>query len=199
MHFAVLDGVLGKLRNTISSERYIHSLGVAYTACALAMNYKYEPCERAFIAGLLHDCAKYEKTEQIIYEAEQHMIYLNEYDMRNPSLIHAKLGPIVAQEEYGIFDWEVQEAIKNHTTGAPNMGLLEKIVYVADYIEPNRDGLLPRVHKIQQVAFEDIDMAVLMVMENTLKHLQDDGKEIDPTTQYAYEAFKKLIESREEK
>jgi len=125
------------------------------------------------------------------------MVYLSEYDYKNPSLIHAKLGPIVAQEEYGIFDEEVQNAIKNHTTGAPNMDLLSKIIYVADYIEPNRDGILPHITKIQETAFEDLDKAVFMVMENTLLHLEEAGKEIDPTTQTAYDFYKKLIENRE--
>jgi len=197
MNLDILDGLAGKLRNTISHERYIHSLGVAYTACALAMCYKYEPCERAFITGLLHDCAKYPDKEKMMLTAEENMVYLSEYDYKNPSLIHAKLGPIVAQEEYGIFDEEVQNAIKNHTTGAPNMDLLSKIIYVADYIEPNRDGILPHITKIQETAFEDLDKAVFMVMENTLLHLEEAGKEIDPTTQTAYDFYKKLIENRE--
>lgn len=198
MNLEVLDGVSGKLRNTISHERYIHSLGVAYTACALAMRYKYEPCERAFIAGLLHDCAKYADKEKMMITCEQNMVYLSEFDYENPALIHAKLGPIVAQEEYGIFDVEIQDAIKNHTTGAPNMDLLSKIIYVSDYIEPNRDGLLPHITKIQETAFEDLDKAVLMVMENTLGHLRDAGRIIDPSTQIAYDYYKNLIESREQ-
>lgn len=198
MNLDVLDGLEGKLRNTISHARYMHSLGVAYTACALAMRYKYEPCERAFITGLLHDCAKYADEERMMLACEEHMVYLSEFDYKNPSLIHAKLGPIIAQEEYGIFDEEVQDAIKNHTTGMPNMSLLAKIIYVADYIEPQRDGLLPHITKIQETAFEDLDKAVLMVMENTLGHLADAGKEVDPTTQTAYEYYKNLIESREQ-
>lgn len=198
MNLDILDGLAGKLRNTISHERYIHSLGVAYTACALAMRYKYEPCERAFITGLLHDCAKYEDKEKMMLAAEENMVYLSEYDYQNPSLIHAKLGPIIAQEEYGIFDEEVQNAIKHHTTGAPDMDLLSKIIYVADYIEPHRDGILPFITKIQETAFEDLDLAVFMVMRNTLKHLEEAGKIIDPTTQIAYDYYKNLIESREQ-
>lgn len=197
MNLDLYDGICTQLEGTIGHERFMHSLGVAHIAFALAIRYDYAPYERAFITGLLHDCAKFKDKEKMILKAEENMLFLNEFDQKNPSLIHAKLGPAIAQDDYGIFDVEVQDAIRFHTTGAPDMSLLAKIVYVADYIEPNRDGFLPRITFIQKAAFNDLDKAVFMVMENTLEHLKDSGKEIDPSTEEAYNFYKNLIESRD--
>lgn len=196
MDLKVFDDLISQLQDNLKYERVLHSMGVAYTASSLAMRYKYEPAERAFITGLLHDCAKYRDTNKLLNECEDELYVLSEFDKENPSLIHAKLGPIIAQNNYGIFDVEVQNAIRNHTTGAPNMDLLSKIIFVADYIEPNRDDVLPRITKIQETAFEDLDLAVYMIMEDTLKHLENCGKKIDPMTQTAFEFYKNLIESR---
>lgn len=198
MEISLFDDISEGLKENLSHERYVHTLGVAYTACALAMRYKYEPCERAFIAGLLHDCAKYQDMNKLFSECDDNLYILSEFDQKNPALIHAKLGPIVAQEKYGIFDWEIQDAIRNHTTGAPDMGMLSKFVFIADYIEPNRDGLLPHITKIQETAFRDLDLAILMILENTLEHLKESGKDIDPMTQKTYDFYKEIIDKRKD-
>ncbi len=196
MDLKVFDDLISQLQEKLKYERVLHSMGVAYTAASLAMRYKYEPAERAFITGLLHDCAKYRDTGRLMEECGDELYILSEYDKENPALIHAKLGPVVARNDYGIFDTEILNAIKNHTTGAPGMDLLSKIIYVADYIEPNRDDVLPRITRIQETAFEDLDMAVFMIMEDTLKHLKAAGKKIDPMTEKAYDFYKKIHDCR---
>ena len=197
MELRVFDDLAAQLQANLSYERFIHTLGVAYTANALALKYKYEPAERAFIAGLLHDCAKYEDESQMYAEAQDNLAFIDDFDRANPSLIHAKLGPIIAQRDYGIYDTEVQDAIRYHTTGRPNMTLLEKIVYVADYIEPLRD-FHPNATKIAEMAFEDIDKCVAMIADNVLKHLENEGKLIDPITKRTQEFYSNLIAERED-
>ena len=197
MEIRVFDDLAQQLQHNLSYERFIHTLGVAYTAHALALCWEYEPAERAFIAGLLHDCAKYEDKNQMYAEAEEHLAIIDEFDRDNPSLIHAKIGPFIAQRDYGIYDTEVQDAIRYHTTGRPKMTMLEKIIYVADYIEPLRE-FRPNITKIAELAFEDIDLCILMIMENVLNHLEEEGKLIAPITKKAYEFYKQIIDERED-
>ena len=94
--------------------------------------------EKALTAGLLHDCAKGRGVKEQIRYCEKHGILLTEAELAMPALIHAKLGAYLAEKDYGITDPEILDAITYHTTGRPDMSLLEKIIYIADYIEPNR-------------------------------------------------------------
>ena len=118
--------------------RYEHTLGVSYTCMALAMRYSAN-LDQAEMAGLLHDCAKRYDDATIICKCQEHGIELTEGELRAPAVIHAKLGAWMAEHKYGITDPEVLSAIACHTTGKPAMSLLDKILYVADYIEPRRD------------------------------------------------------------
>ena len=115
--------------------RYEHTLGVSYTCMALAMRYSAN-LDQAEMAGLLHDCAKRYDDATIICKCQEHGIELTEGELRAPAVIHAKLGAWMAEHKYGITDPEVLSAIACHTTGKPAMSLLDKILYVADYIEP---------------------------------------------------------------
>ncbi len=175
-------------------KRFEHTLGVAYTATALAMRYGCD-LRSAELAGLLHDCAKCMDNVKKIQICEKHNIPVNDVERKNPTLLHAKAGSFIAMDTYGISDTDIINAILNHTTGRPNMSLLEKIIYVADYIEPNRSKA-PNLAKIRKIAFEDLDEALFMILSDTLAFLLAGGGEIDPMTKKAYEYYKDELEKK---
>ena len=184
--------IMKTLEKELDSKRFEHTLGVAYTASALAMNYGCD-INKARVAGLLHDCAKCISDEKKISMCEKNGLTVSDIERANPGLLHAKLGSVVAFDKYGIDDVSILEAIKWHTTGKPDMSLLEKIIFVADYIEPNRKPL-PNIDMIRRFAFTDIDMAVFQILKDTLLYLGDSTKAIDPMTKDTYEFYKKGIE-----
>ena len=175
------------LKDSISSKRYIHSIGVSNTAACLAMRYGYD-CRVSYLAGLLHDCAKGLSETELLDEAKKAGLEVSDIEKESPELLHSKVGSIIAKEKYRIEDEEILSAIYYHTTGRPGMTLNEKIIFVADYIEPNRTNL-PDLDKIRAVAFSDIDEAIAMMCKNTLDHLKCNGKAIDRTTIDTYEYY----------
>ena len=114
-----------------------HTIGVAYTSVCLAMRYG-EDLHKAELAGLLHDCAKCIPDDIKLDKCKRNNIPITKAQEQSPSLLHAKLGAFIAADHYRIKDQDILNAIENHTTGRPAMSLLEKIVFVADYIEPRR-------------------------------------------------------------
>lgn len=173
-------------------KRYEHTLGVSYTAAALAMRYGYD-VKKAQLAGLLHDCAKHYPDDKILQYCEKYNISMTEVEKRNPFLLHAKLGAFLAMRKYHIEDKEIISSILVHTTGKPNMGLLDKIIYVSDYIEPNRNQA-PNLPQIRQLAFEDIDKAYVKILAQTIEYLESSQGEIDDMTYKAYEFYVKKEE-----
>lgn len=177
-----------RLKKTLDEDRYIHTLGVSYTACALAMRYEYSITD-AQMAGLLHDCAKCIPKEKQVMLCEKHHINISDFEKRNPFLLHAKLGAFFAMRKYGVTNKEIIGSILCHTTGKPNMTLLEKIIYIADYIEPQRVKQ-PHLPELRKLAFLDIDQALFQILQDTLSYLQLVGGEIDPMTQKAFEYYR---------
>lgn len=187
---------IAKLRKAMEKEldikRYEHTLGVAYTAACLAMYYGADPL-KAEVAGLLHDCAKCLDNEKRLQICKKHHIKVTDIELQNPFLLHAKVGSFLAMQKYGVDDKDITNAILNHTTGRPDMSLLEKIVYIADYIEPCRKQA-PNLAQIRKLAFENIDKALLFILGDTLHYLQTVGNEIDPMTQKTYDYYLKETE-----
>ena len=179
------------LKESISSKRYIHSIGVSNTAACLAMRYGYD-CRNSYLAGLLHDCAKGMSGAELLDAAAKAGLEVSEIEEENPELLHSKVGSIIAKEKYKIDDEEILSAIYYHTTGRPGMTLNEKIIFVADYIEPNRTNL-SELDKIRAVAFSDIDKAIAMMCRNTLDHLKCNGNAIDRTTVDTYKYYSQNI------
>ncbi len=180
------------MEETLSGKRFQHTLGVAYTAAAMAMKYEVD-VKKALIAGLLHDCAKCMSDEKLLKLSEKENIEVTEVERRNPYLLHAKVGAMLAAKEYGIDDEEILDAITYHTTGRPGMTDLEKIVFVADYVEPGRDKA-PNLAKVRKLAFEDLDETVRKILKDTLKYLEEEKEsdfEIDPMTAKTYEYYQK--------
>ena len=153
------------------------------------MRYGYDH-RRAALAGLLHDCAKGLKHEELIGTVDGASISVSKVERDNPELLHAKAGSVIAREKYGITDEEILSAIFYHTTGKPGMTLLEKIIFIADYIEPNRDGI-PWINKIRSMAFYDIDAAVADACRNSIEYLKRSSREIDRITVETYEYYAK--------
>lgn len=170
----------GKLQKELTSTRYRHTLGVMYTACCLAMRHGAD-LEKARMAGLLHDCAKCIPNKKKIDICRKKHIPVTDFEIDHPVLLHAKLGKYLAKEQYGVEDPEVLSAIEWHTTGKPAMSLLEKIIYVADYIEPGRDKA-PRLPEIRQAAFIDLDQCIQMILADTVSYLSSNPKSMDPKT-----------------
>ena len=168
-------------------KRFTHTLGVEYTAAALAMRYGGD-LEQAQTAGLLHDCAKCMSDEKLLKLCEKNKLEITDVERRNAFLLHAKVGSCLAQKEYGIEDPEILSAILYHTTGRPDMTLLEKIIFTADYIEPGRKQAA-NLTEIRRMAFEDLDSAVRKILGDTLVYLRSKGGEMDPMTEETYHFY----------
>ena len=177
-----------QMKEELTDDRYEHTLGVMYTAEALAMRYGVD-MTKAAVAGLLHDCAKCIPNSQKIKLCKKHGLEISEMEEKNPSLLHAKLGAVLAKKDYNIKDEEIINAIKWHTTGKPDMTMLEIIVYMADYIEPNRDKA-PNLKEIRRLCFENIEEALYEVLKSTLDYLEDRPEAIDPMTRESYLFYK---------
>lgn len=175
------------LEKELDNKRFEHSIGVAYTAAALAMRYDAN-VDQAYLAGLLHDCAKSVSDDKKIALCEKNHLKITETEYKNPSLLHAKAGSVLAAKEFHISDNDILSAIEYHTTGKPCMNTLEKIIFIADYIEPGRKQA-PNLDIIRNLSFVDLDRSLLMIFEDTLNYLKSSNKEIDNTTQSAYEYY----------
>lgn len=179
-----------KLVKYLDEDRYNHTLGVMYSAASLAMAHGYD-INDAQAAGLLHDCAKCIPNKKKIKLCEQHDIQITEFEKEHPFLIHAKLGAYIASKKYNITDQKILDAITYHTTGRPEMGMLEKIIYIADYIEPMRDKA-PDLAKIRPLAFRDLNECMYEILKDTLQYLEKNPKDVDDTTRQAYDYYKLL-------
>ena len=178
-----------ELEKELKPDRYDHTLGVAYTSASLAMVHSAN-VDKALIAGFLHDCAKCLSHEEQLNICEKNNIEITDVERRNHSLLHAKAGMYIASTKYEVRDPEILNAIRYHTTGKEDMSLLEKIVYIADFIEPNRKPL-DDMNIIRKEAFTDIDRCLAHILHNSIVYLRTIGKECDDTTMKAYEFYKK--------
>ena len=190
--------IMKKMEKALDAKRYEHTLGVAYTASSLAMSNGIN-FEKAFVAGLLHDCAKCISNEKKLEICNKHNIEISEIERKNLCLLHAKVGSYIAAKQFRISDRDILNAILFHTTGRPGMSQLEKIIYIADYIEPGRKHA-PNLPKVRKLAFQDLDEALLKILEDTLGYLGSVGGSIDPMTKRTYDYYEAYmrIEKRQE-
>lgn len=182
-----LKKIRKKVEKAQDKSRFEHTLGVAYTAAMLARIYGLNE-EDALIAGYLHDCAKCLSHDEKLKICKKNDIEVTPLEKRNPFLLHSKVGSFLAHTEYGIDDSDILNAITYHTTGRPEMSLLEKIVFISDYIEPGRESA-PNLLEIRKTVFTDLDSALIMVLKDTLNYLSASGKEIDEMTQKTYDYY----------
>ena len=177
------------LKKELDKDRYEHTLGVMYTSACLAMANDYD-MEKAQLAGLLHDCAKCIPNEKKLKICAKNNIPITQVEKDNPFLLHAKVGAFLARVLYEVEDEEILHAISVHTTGAPAMNTLDKIVFIADYIEPKRDKAA-NLKEIRKTAFEDLDEALKMILCDTIHYLNGskNDKNIDPMTLETYHYY----------
>lgn len=183
-----------RLKDYLNRDRFIHTQGVMYTCTSLAMCHGCD-LTKAQIAGLLHDCAKCIPTHKKLKICKKNNIKLSKYEEENEALLHAKVGVYIARKKYDIRDPEILSAIRFHTTGKPEMTMLEKIVYIADYIEPGRFKArnLPIVRKM---AFQDLDETMYIILRDTLTYLNGTDDSLDPATMRASEYYTELHNQR---
>ena len=175
-----LEKISGMLESQLTQERYLHTQGVMYTAAVLAMKY-HENIYEAMLAGLLHDCGKVGTTKEQLEKAIQYNVTLTEDEREHLSMVHAPLGAYLAEHDFLVTEKSVLDAIRYHTTGRPEMTLLEKIIYIADKIEPYR-GDDWKIRRVRDLAFTDINEAICKWAELVIEHLEEKNRKIGEST-----------------
>jgi len=165
----------------LNPNRVNHVLGCRDTAVALAKHWGADETDAAR-AGILHDITKAIDGPLQLTLCEAYGKILSDFSRRYPRTLHALTGSLVAERIFGENE-AVVSAIEHHTTGKADMSLLEKIIYVADYMEPNRD--FPGVEELRRLAFSDITAALKLGLEMTLEHLKRQGNEVSPESREA--------------
>lgn len=183
------EEALQRVKEQLTEHRYQHTIGVMETAIHLAKQYGVDQ-KKAELAAIFHDYAKFrpkDEMKQIILEQNMPKDLL-EY---HSELWHAPVGAYLVEKEVGIKDSEILDAIKYHTSGRENMTMLEKLVYLADYIEPGRH--FPGVDEVRELAKKDLDLALIKSMQNTIIFLMKKNQPIYPET---FKAYNYLVNKR---
>ena len=170
----------------LKHKRIPHVLGTEQEAVRLAERYGAD-VEKARVAALLHDCTKKLSMEEQLALCEKYGIQLDELEQKALKLLHSKTGAAIARDMFGVDD-EIYSAIWYHTTGHANMTKLEKIIYLADYIEPTRD--FPGVDELRNVCYEDLDKGLLKGLEMTIEEMTAMGNPVHHATIEARDALK---------
>lgn len=152
----------------LSSQRIAHTAGCEHEAVQMAKLWGEDP-EKAAVAGILHDSTKNLSYEEQLILCDKYGIILDNAQRENPKLLHAITGAALAKDRFGVSE-EISQAIRWHTTGKPDMTTLEKIIYLADYIEPTRD--FEGVEQLRELAYEDLDKALALGLEMSLEELR---------------------------
>ncbi len=169
--------LLDKLFEHLGENLYRHCQGVAQTAASLAARYGEEP-ERAYLAGLVHDYGKVYSGKELRRRAWEMGLDLDPIILAESGLLHAPVGASLLPRELGITDDEIIKAVTYHTTCRQGASILEKIVYLADLIEPNRR--YPGVEDAREAAERDLHEALLLVVDQTIRRVLDRGKLLHP-------------------
>ncbi|MDO9493831.1 bis(5'-nucleosyl)-tetraphosphatase (symmetrical) YqeK [Acetobacterium sp.] len=167
------------LKKNLTPKRFRHTMNVVAAADKMARDFGCN-LDQARLAALLHDCAKNLTDQQQLDYAQKHQIKIDRISHNDPQLLHGPVGAVLAKERYGIDDAAIQNAIDCHTTGCKNMNTLDKIIYLADYIEKDRS--FPEVETIRQMAETDLDGATIMALTNCICHVAQTGALIHKRT-----------------
>lgn len=183
---------MNKLKPLISQERYEHTLSTEKTAIELAQLHGADP-DKASLAALLHDCAKNISNNPESFAKEHHIEeYLHDYDDYPMPVLHAPMGAHLAQVEFGVNDPEVLSAITWHTSGKPDMSLMDKVIYLADYTEPTRFST-PELEEVRALSKTDLDKALLTALKYSIKRIEAKGGPVHYTTLNAYNYMKERL------
>ena len=181
LYSETVDEMREKLQRRLKKERFAHSIGVANTAVKLAKKFGVDE-RKAYIAGLLHDCARQFENAELPAEAEKRGIKIGEVEKSMPLLLHSYIGAKMIEEIYNVHDAEISQAIYRHTVGARDMTPLDKIIYFADMIEPNRN--YPGVEKLRELAenSNDLDEIILTALNESIIFVTQKNSLIHPDT-----------------
>lgn len=182
--------MLNIVRQELTDSRYQHTLGVVQSALDLARRYGANE-EKAEVAAIFHDYAKYRPLQEMKRLIETVPDIPNDLLAFQQELWHAFVGAYLVKERVGIDDREILDAIRYHTTGRENMTVLEKVVCLADYIEPGRN--FPGVDEVRRLARLDLNRALAKSLHNTIRFLKDKGEKVYPLTLRAYESLEKEL------
>jgi predicted HD superfamily hydrolase involved in NAD metabolism len=171
------EKMIDYLRTNLRPKRFEHSLSVSDTAVELAVFYNFD-VNKARIAGLVHDCAKDKSGEELLEIACRSGYKVEEVSIDSPRLLHGCVGAIIAKEVMGIEDEDILNAIFYHTTGRKNMSGLEKLIYIADYVEPLR--VFPGVDKMRSNVYVDLNKTLISAIDSTIKYIMEKGQMIHP-------------------
>ena len=184
------------LKNNLSDERYIHSLGTAECARELAKQYN-EDQDKAYIAGLLYDCAKCFDNDKLL-EIIKNNLKIDENEMMNYKTLHAPVSAFCANNYFGVCDNEILSAIRWHTLGCKDMSTFDKIIFLADKIEPNTREKSYRDKILEKLKEENgLDKALLTCYKETIKSLVKRGLKICPITIEIYNKLLDITNSKE--
>ncbi|MBR5488284.1 MAG: bis(5'-nucleosyl)-tetraphosphatase (symmetrical) YqeK [Firmicutes bacterium] len=186
------------IEKNFSEKRKIHTEGVRQTAMKLAEKFgegRPELVEKAELAALYHDMYRGVPVDVLNYYVK-HLDLDEKRYKDNANLAHGKIAAIVIQRDFDEKDQDIINAVSYHTTGRPEMSLLEKIIYIADAVEPNRS--YPGVQNLRQTLEYDLDKAVLQSLTNTINYVRSEKKFLDEDTVLAKEYFEKLIKEKGE-
>ena len=175
---------LQKMKDTLAGNltrhRYAHTLGVADTAKRLAVRFGVDE-EKAYLAGILHDCAKWMDVPQMMSVMREMNVTPDEAEKETPAVLHAPAGKACAMRDFGITDSDVLEAIRTHTVGGAGMSALQKLIYLSDFIEPGREEF-PGLKEVRAIAETDLNAAVLACANLTMNYVNETGRKMHPAT-----------------
>ncbi|MEW5691835.1 MAG: bis(5'-nucleosyl)-tetraphosphatase (symmetrical) YqeK [Candidatus Hydrogenedentota bacterium] len=178
-----------RLKRELSEELYRHSLGVSKTARNLARKHHINE-DKAYISGLLHDCARDFNKEELRELIKKHKIRLDKYEQNISSVWHSIVGSVLAKKVYGIKDRDILKAIREHTTGSNRPGDLSILIYISDFIEPGRK--FDSLEELRKLSSKDLYKTAYLTINKKMKHIKKKGKTIHPATLN----FRKYIENR---
>lgn len=175
-----IDEMRRELQRRLKRSRFAHSIGVANTAVKLAKKFGVDET-KAYVAGLLHDCAREFENDELPAQAERYGVEIGEVERAMPLLLHAYIGAKMIREIYGVDDAEIEQAIHRHTVAAENMTALDKIIYFADMIEPNRN--YPGVDELRAlVETKTLDEILLTALSESIIFVVQKNSLVHPDT-----------------
>lgn len=166
------------VRDREAKKRYAHTKRVVATATTLAKEWAPEDVMVCRLASWIHDAAKHYSDALLLRTALEAGVSVSEFEWRTPMLLHGIVAYVEADREFQLNDERIRTACAYHTTGSPDMNLVDKLVYLADLIEPERD--FPSVEILRAGAMENIDATILVSIDNTIRYLLDKNRPIDP-------------------
>lgn len=167
------EKIVNFIKKNLNEKRFMHSMGVSEVAVKLAKVYG-EDVFKAKMAGLVHDCAKYMSGQQILDIMRECGEEIDIVSQKNPEIMHGFAGAYIAKNIMKINDQYILDAVTYHTTGRQNMTMLDKITYIADYIEPSRN--FRGVNILRREAYNNIDKALIMAFDNTIRFVISKGE-----------------------